>query len=238
MSEEEQAAQEALEAKAKAKADAEATDEQTPEEKAEAKAKAKADEESEKLKADLKREQEASVAKDKKIADLAFKNREKTRKPDKVEEVADEDKPLTRREYHEMRVSEQKASIGTIVASFTDDETLKELVIEKHRNRTFPSNLSLKEQLEECYNSTASKKIAGERDEALRALKGKEGASNDSAGTHHDAPQGSQPKVEATLAVEMARVGFKYNKKAKRWEKPLDGGKILVRNKDGVTSIV
>lgn len=240
--EEKKAAQEAKEAEAKAEAEAEATDEQTTEEKAEAEAKAKATEESKQLEAQLQKEKEAREKAEKAAADANFKLREKQRK---VAEAGEEDeggeKPLTRAEVQAMMDSNNKVAqeeeMKAIVAQMTDDDKERELVLLTHKNRSYPSHLSLKEQLDEAYLVANKDKIQGQNQELMRALAGKKNASTDGSQTYHDSPRGSEPSLAPADKAELASQGWKWNGKSKRHEKKLSKG-LLIRHKDGSTEFL
>jgi hypothetical protein len=225
MSEEEKAALEAEQAEATANADAEAKDEETSETTDDSK---KID-----FEAELKKEKEAREKAEKASADLAFKLREKKRKDDEEQEE-EEDKPLTASGLEQILAKEREntrkemlsAESDRIAERLTGSESEKKLVLELHKNRSFPSYLSIEEQIEECYAIANRKKLVGERNEALRALKSK--ADNGVAGTHQDEPTGSQPKMAAADASEFARLGFKWNGTNRRHEKKLSNGQLLI----------
>lgn len=241
MSEEEQAAQEAEEAEAKADA--------TDEEPAEGKAKAEPDEESKQLEVELSRERAARKKAEEASADYAFKLREKKRKESKEgwEEPDDEeDTPLTKKGLQtllaEERETVRKEAVASeaerLVSNVSTNDTERQLILEIHKNRSFPAHLSLAEQIEECYVIANKKKILGENSELKRALKGKSGVSHDASGSHQDAPTGSQPKLAKGDSAELARVGFKWNGSARRFEKKLANGGILVRETNGKTRLI
>lgn len=227
----EEAKLEAEQAEVKAKASASAKDDETTEEEE----KSKSDEESKQLEAELQRERKAREDAEKAAADMAFKLREKKRNDE--EEVEEEEKPLTAsqlqivlaKEREATRKEMQAAEIDRIASGHSTSETEKQLILEIHKNRSFPNHLSLGEQIEECYLLANKKKILGENSELKRALRGKGGISNDFSSTHHDALSGTAPKIAASDNAELARVGFKYNLTTKRYEKKLSNGSMLVK---------
>lgn len=241
MSDEEKAALEAKQAEDEAKAKSDATDEQSDSE-----ANDGTEDDSAQLKAELERERTARKKAEEAAAENAFKLREKKRKQEEEnEEVEEDEKPLTASSLQAILSKEREATrkelqserIAQIAGDLTSNDVEKELLVERFKNRSFPSHLSLEEQMEECYAGMFSKKLVGERNEALRALKGKEGVSRNTT-SHHDAPT-TQPKVAADLASEMARVGFKWNTTSRRYEKKLSNGQLLVKDqKTGATSLV
>lgn len=233
MSNEEQATLEATEAEAQA----EATDEEPTEEtKAAQGAKAEeSDEDSKQLKAELERERAASKKAQEAAADYAFKLREKQRKEPEVEE---EEKPLTSKELMAILAREREATqkemhakeTDRIAATMSGSETEKLLLLEIHKNRSFPAHLSLEEQIEECHLIANKKKYLGENNELKRALRARQGVSKDASGTHQEAPTGNQPKLGKGEAAVLAQTGFTYNATAKRYEKKFKNGDILVHD--------
>lgn len=184
---------------------------------------------------------------DRKIAKVAFKERDKKRKEGGDEggeddEVDDADQPLTRREAAVLFESEKKERQATdalvIARTLTANPKAAQLIVEKWKNRSFPPDLSLSEQLEEAYAITFSKKIIGERNEALRALKGKDNVNKDSSTTHREAMPGTQIKIAPQDDAAIKAAGFDFNRTAKRYEKKLSNGDILVKEPAGKTFIV
>lgn len=199
-----------------------------------------ADEESKQLEAELKREREAREKAEKALAEGRYKRAESKRKEVEKpieEEESDEDKPMTRKELQAEMARREDAirkevlnsEAKRLADSMSTNDTEKALILEKWKSHTFPSHISLEEQIESCYAMAFRKRIIGQRNEALRALKGKDGVQKDSATTHHDAPAGTAPKIAASDAAELARVGYKYNSTAKRYEKTLGNGKLLIK---------
>lgn len=195
-------------------------------------------EESKQLKAQLKIEREAREKAEAAAAELAYKRREEKRKEPKEEEDEDEEKPLTSKSLQVILAKEREAirkealasKAETIASSMTGDETERDLILEVFKNRSFPSHLSLEEQIEESYIIANKKRIMGENSELKRALRNKGNVSTDSSTTHHDAPTGSVPKLEQGEAMVMAQTGFKYNANARRYEKKLSNGQVLVQD--------
>jgi hypothetical protein len=189
--------------------------------------------------AELQKEREARKKAEEKLATDAYKFREKKRE-NQVQEVeeADDDKPLTAKQLQALLAKEREATrkelqdreAGRIVADLSVNATEQQLTLEIWKNRSFPEHLSLQDQLEESYAIANRKKLISERNEALRALKGKQGANTDASGTHQEAPQAGQPKMAAADASELARLGFKWNGANRRYEKKLSNGKTLVHD--------
>jgi len=241
--EEKKAALEAEQAEAKAKAEEKAKDEESAEESESDEEESEEEDESTPsdnidYAAELERERKAREAAEKAAADNAFKLREvKRKKEEENDDDTEDDKPLTAKQFQELLAKErqanqriiQEARITDIVKKFSDNEDERQLIVEIHKNRTFPDHLSLEEQLEEAYVIANRKKIMGERSELMRALKSKSGVNNNAAGTHHDAPK-SEPKIPADIKASLTKVGYVYNNVTKQMEKKLKTGKTLVFN--------
>lgn len=222
MTEEEKKAAEEAAAAAQA---AEAAE--TPEEKAARKTKASLQAEYE---AELKREREAREKAETALKEQRFKESEAKRLAGD-----DDDKPLTARQLEEVLARERQGfqkelhaqRIETRVRELAGSGAEAALIVEVYKNRTFPSHLSVEEQVEEAFVIANRKKILGERDEALRALRGKEGVNNDAAGTYHDQPT-SPLKIAPDMKTVLIQQGFTENRAQGHYEKKLSGGRILI----------
>jgi hypothetical protein len=238
MTEEEKAVLEAEQAE-DSKVEPEAKDDQTP-----AEGKTEVDEVSKQYEADLQKERDARLKAEKASADLAFKLRKKGREAE-AEETDDDDRPITAKEFNEAINREREtitkkvtfAEAENIVSSLSDNVLERKLMLEIYQNRSFPDSLTLREKMEECQLLANKNKIIGERNEALRALKAKDSVESHYASGTQDELRGNAPKLAASTANEMARVGFKFNNTTHRFERKLDNGKILVREKDGSTHL-
>ncbi len=177
--------------------------------------------------AELERERKGKP--DPKKARVAFKER-----TEKREETIDEDQPLTRKDLVTMEAKVRNEFYADraleIAKGMAGNEKEAELIIEKWRNRTFPSHLTLKEQLEEAYVITHRKKILGQNSELKRALKTRDNVNRNPAGTHHEPSEGNEPQIPAPERQAFAAVGFLWNNKSRRYEKKLPNGNILVRD--------
>ena len=236
------------EAEAKAKADKEAQDAAneglSEEEKAQLAEKAKQDSLKIDHEAELAKEKEAREKAEKAAADVSFKLREEKRKNEDTEEEGETEKALTGSELQAILAEDRQANrkemqssrIEDIARKLSSSDAEAEHIIEVHKSRTFPAHYSLAEQLDEAYVIANRKKLVGERDEALRALKGKEETSGNVATTHHDAQTGVEPKIAADeKTVVSEELGFKLNTTSNQWEKELSGGRVLMRVKDQKT---
>lgn len=174
---------------------------------------------------------------DPKKAKEAFKERREKRE-------GDDDKSLTRKEVEEILANDRKDRARdqalTIAKTLASGDKEAALIVAKWNNRTFPPDLALEEQITEMFGAVHAKRIVGQRNEALRALRGKGGVNNDAAGTHRDPPlTKAAPKMSAQDKQAITAVGFVWNGKNKRFEKKLANGNLLIKdNKTGQVSMV
>ncbi len=211
---------------------ADATEEQSEEE-------AKPSDNSIDYETELKKERDAREKAEKALAEDRYRASERRRKGQgEEEEVTEPEKPLTAKQLNEIlaqnRAETQKeiqaSRISELAGRLAESELQKSLVIEIHKNRSFPEHLSLEEQIEEAFAIANRKKLIGDRNEALRALKGKSGVNKNPATTYQDAPQPGEPQLSATEKAALTQVGFAWNITAKRYEKKLSNGQTLVRD--------
>ena len=165
---------------------------------------------------------------DKKAAGDAFKKRDKERKGGKGDSVS-------RAELQEIlaadRKERQRDSALAFAKEMAGSDKEAELIVSKWNNRTFPNTLTLREQIEEAYAITHAKRIRGQRDEAMRALKGKQGVKKDASGKHHDPKQAiNEPKLPPAEAATLRQSGFSWSPKNRRYQKRLPNGRVLVRD--------
>lgn len=163
----------------------------------------------------------------------AFLKRQAKREQESTVEN-DDDKPLTKRELQEIlaaqRVELQMKDAISFATQLAGSEKEALLIVEKWKNRTFPPTLSLQEQIEEAFAITHRKKILGERNEAIRALKAKSNVSTNAATTHRDAPQSTEPKISPQDATALKAAGFLWNGVSRRYERKLPNGDLLYRD--------
>lgn len=183
------------------------------------------------LDAELEKERKAGEP-DPVIAKERFKESEDKRKKES-DDVAD--KPLTQKDLDAAlakdRKERQSDAALVLARGMAGSDKEAELIVAKWANRTFPKNLTLAEQIQEAYVITHAKKLVGERNEAMRALKGKQGVKKDAAGTHRDAAiSGTEPKLPPRDAAAIAASGFTWNTRSRQYEKKLPNGRILVRD--------
>ncbi len=193
--------------------------------------------------AELKKEREARDRAEKALAERRFKDAEAKRAANTAGQ--DDEKPLTAYELRAVLDEErqmnqsliQENRIAETAKKLATSDTEAALIIEIHKNRTFPAHLSLDEQMEEAYVIANRKKLIGERNEALRALRGKNSVDNNPAGTHHDAPRNPVEIAPTTKAV-LLQQGFTENRILNRYEKKLANGKLLIADKTGQVRLV
>ena len=150
------------------------------------------------------------------------------------EELDDDDKPITKAEL--LRINEEERQktdkmlnqerIESIASALSVNEDEKALALEIHKNRTFPSGMTLKEQMEEAFVIANKGRLIGERNEALKALKNK--PSSNASSTRQDIEDGNEPSIEGNIKVSLSRKGFVYNPALKRYEKKLPNEKMMV----------
>lgn len=194
-------------------------------------------EETEESKKDVESDLDAEIEKEKKgvpdpeKARQAFKERENKRQE---KEESDEDKPLTRKQLEQILSQDRQARFNedakSVARSLSGSDKEAELMMLRWQNRTFPSHLTLQGQMEEVYAGIHAKKIIGERNEALRALKNRDNVEKSPAVTHHDEPQQGEPTLSAADKQAITAVGFVWNGKSRQYEKKLSNGQILVRD--------
>lgn len=189
--------------------------------------------EEEEIDYDAEREKEEKLKKPDPIrANIAHKEREAKRDED-IEE--DDDKPVTRKELNELIQSTQQTTEKTlndtnavaIAKSLSSSDAEASAIVAKWRNRTFPQDMPLQEQLEEMHAAVNRKKLVSVANEAKRALKSSNNVSKDASGTHRDAPEGDKPKMSPADAKGIKAAGYIWNSSKQTWRKPLAKGKFL-----------
>lgn len=170
------------------------------------------------------------------IAKKAFKDRKTKRDETDEEEDDDQSRPLTRADLdaHDAKIRKemQQERALELAKEMAGSDKEAELIVAKWSNRTFPKSLTLKQQISEAYVITHSKKLIGERNEAMRALKGKQGVQTKVTTTHRDAQRGAanEPKMPPADAAAIRASGFIWNTTSRRHEKKLSDGRLLIRD--------
>lgn len=191
-------------------------------------------------KAELEKERKAREEAERLIAESKFKSKHKKHEIDEDEDEGDddEDKPLTRKELNRLLEQTQAKSIKLanagrieeIANELADSQEEAELIVEIHKNRQFPSYLSIKEQVEEAQAIANRKKMISQKSELARALRAKDNASKDGSSAHRDGQAGTAPKMSAQDESAYKRAGFAYDTKDKLWKKKLPSGKFLCKD--------
>ena len=179
---------------------------------------------------DADRQAEETREADRKKAEQAFKERQQKRGTESAAED-DDDKPLTRREARELlnqvtsrtdqTIQSQRAE--TLAASLASSDAEKAAILAKWRNRTFPADMPLQEQIEEMHAVVNRKRLIAVNSELARANKAKDGVSHNAASTHRDPPPAGEPKLSA--ADKVGYRGFVWDGSSRLYKKPLGGGK-------------
>jgi hypothetical protein len=188
------------------------------------------------LEKELALAEQRAIKAEKALAEKRFKNSEKNREEDEPE---DEDKPLTKSELSKLLAeNEQKnqkiietKEAEALAERLAGSEDEKKLILAKWKNRTFPSNYSLKEQIQESYILANGSKLIAERNEALRALKGRDGINRDTADTHIEPQTTKDAEVTGDVKSVIGRRGFVFNQTTKQYEKTTANGKKLIYDK-------
>ena len=237
MTEQEQAAATAAaEAEAKAKAEKDAADAKA---KAEADANAGAQDEPQiDYKAELAKEKEKREKAEKELAEKRFKEAEAKRKgggdPDPDPDPDPEDKPLTAKDldaletrlFQKAQKELQASRIQEVASSLAGgNPDLAALILETHKNRTFPDNLSIDEQLEESFAIIHGRKSAAKAVELARALRSKGTAYSSSGTSHQDEPASEEPKISSGEATALKDAGLTWDGKRRAYKKAIAGGK-------------
>ncbi len=231
-------------------ATAKAEAEKAEKEKADAEANADAENESEEESDDahsqetdfeerLKEEKQRADAAEAKLNETRKKAREKAlEREEKRKEAAgeseeenEEEKPLTASELQAMLEQDRQKTtkelqadrIREIAGELAGSEAEASLIVEIHKNRTFPNSLSLKEQLEEAHAIANRKKLVSKNAELARALRSKGSAGHDSAGEHRDGLQGTEPKLPPTSPLKQ----YTFDKGSGHYFKKLKSGATM-----------
>ena len=169
------------------------------------------------------------------LAERRFKEAEAKRK---AEEGTQDEKPLTKKELDEALAKQSQSVQMTLreqeitqkVKGLTTSDTEASLVLEILSTRTFPSNLTLDQQIRESVAIANADKLVGERDEAFRALRAKETAEMGGQSHHDPIRTSTEPTMKPQDKEAIQRSGFVWNATNKRYEKKLPNGKIMIRD--------
>ena len=186
----------------------------------------------------LKIDYEAELAKEKELrdkkqvlADDAFKRREQKREEEGGEPK--EEKPMTASEMRALLAEERQLAHKEIQADLIKEKARKlagsdveaNLIVEIHRNRTWPEGLSLDEQVEEAWAIANRKRIFAQNEELKRALRGKSNVSLGEQGTYRKSPAAGEPKLSPQDATALKQAGMVWDATKQLYAKSLGGGK-------------
>lgn len=188
------------------------------------------------LEKELALSEERAIKAEKALANKRFKDSKEKRES---EEDEGEDKPLTKAELSEILAENEqknkkvieKKEAEALADRLAGSEDEKKLILAKWENRTFPANYSLEEQIKESYVLANGNKLIAERDEALRALKGREGVNRYASETHIEPQPTKDSEITGDLKTVIGRRGFVFNNQTKQYEKTTANGKKLIYDK-------
>jgi hypothetical protein len=197
--------------------------------------------------AELAKERERSAEKDQIIAEKDFKLREKKRK-EKAEDDGDDtdddsnedddDKPLTKRQLAQVLAENnqkvlkesRKSEIAIVARKLADSDSEAALIVEIHKNRTFPSTLSLDEQLAEAHAIANAPRLRSQNAELKRSLLAKKTTSTDASSSQRMPISSSEPKISPQDAQVLKGAGFEWDGKQRLYKKKLSNGSFLYRD--------
>lgn len=190
---------------------------------------------------ELAKEKERADKATKDAADKAFKLRELKRQQAEGGDIKEEDKdkPLTRRELEEVLSQNQQTLRKEMLSDAIKDKARKiaqseveaNLIVEIHKNRTWPDTLTLDEQLEEaCAIANSKPFMKARKSEIERAKSGKDTASNNSAGTFRDSKPLDEPSTASANIKALKGAGFVWDGKTGLYVKKLNEKSSLVYN--------
>lgn len=166
-----------------------------------------------------------------------FEKKRQREEPEEDEYIDEDEKPVTRRELQEMLAEQahrnalesQQDAIAEISESLAESPSEAELIRTIHANRVFPAGMSLREQMMEAQAIATVKRTQAKNAELARTIKSQQTVSRNTATTHRDPQAALEPDLAPDLKASMQRAGYTYNNTARRYEKVLPNGKILVK---------
>lgn len=167
-------------------------------------------------------------------AKIALKERQAKRGEDD-DMVDEEDRPVSRRELAEIIASTQSETTKTlnenraveIARTLSGSPAEARAIVATWRNRQFPGNLPLQDQIEEVQAGINRKKNVAVVKEVIRAAASRTNASKDAAGTHQDPPETDEPKLSGPDAQGLKSAGYKWDGAKRLWRKQLPNKKWL-----------
>lgn len=167
-------------------------------------------------------------------AQKAFKERKEKHKDedDEDEDEEDGDKPLTRKDLNKVKQDVRQEFLESqaleIAKQFTDSPKEAELIVLKWKNRQFPVNQPLSDQIEDMYVITHKKKILGTKNEALRALHNRNGVNKSGTGSHREGMKRTTIKTPTHEMQAYIQTGYVVDpKNPEKLTKKLPNGDTL-----------
>lgn len=184
--------------------------------------------------AELEKEKKRREAAEAKLEETRRKAKERYEKRHKEEHEEDEeDRPLTGSELRAILAEERamtrkemlSSRIEEVAKKYATSEAEAKLMVEIHKNRTFPDTLSLDEQMEEVYAIANRKKILAQNEELKRALTSKETKSKSMGRAGEFGQAASEPKMNSADLAIIKAGGFEWDATKRLYKKSLAGGK-------------
>ena len=187
--------------------------------------------------AELVKERERRQKAEEKLDETRKRAKERYQEHHKEEETEDDDeeRPLTAREMNtilderddRIRKETQAMRIGEIARKYATSEAEAQLIVEIHKNRSFPSSLSLEEQIEEAYAIANRKRIMAKNEELTRALRSRETITRGGGQYRDSALSANEPKLGAADIQAIKSAGFVWDAQQRLYKKTLAKGKNL-----------
>lgn len=196
----------------------------------------------------LKIDYEAELTKERERREEAERRLQETRRKakdrfekrhQKEESEEDEETPLTGSELRAILAEEREETRKEFMASQIEEKAKKlatsdseaRLIVEIHKNRKFPSNLSIDDQLEEAYAIANRKRILAQNEELKRALRSKETRNKSGGGDGSDSTLvPSEPKMASADIAAMKASGWVWDAQKRLYKKPIGGNKFRYKN--------
>ena len=196
----------------------------------------------EEIEAELVKEREARKKAEIALGDQrAFDKREKARQEEEEGEVEEKEKPLTATDLkgilHQDRQETLKEFKGAEIKQKAEDRASSdkeaELMVETHRNRTFPAHLSIDEQMDEVYAIVNRKRLLAQNEELKRKITSKETVKTTEEGDYRETPA-STVKAPADVKQQLIQQGYTEDKVKGVFKKVIAGGtKTLYKDPKG-----
>ena len=194
--------------------------------------------------AQLKAERERRVAAEKALAEDRYHSSKRKRKDDDEDNDEDDDEsdddsqPITKKDLKNLEVNIRQSVVKETLSGRIKEAAEKlaetpaeaELIVEIHKNRSWPSSMSVEEQVEEAWAIANRKRLVSKNKELSRAIESRDGISRDNASGHRDSMKGTAPKLDKSLESSLKAQKFTYDSSRKIWKKKLPNGKFLCKD--------